>query len=831
MSVHIYGIRHHGPGSARSLRAALESLQPDIVLVEGPPDAQEVLPLLMHEQMRPPVALLVYAPEQTQRAVYYPFATFSPEWQAIRYALSRQIPVRFMDLPQYHRMAQEPLEPATSPDAETPAATEATGQEAPTESETAIAAEMPTAMLAAMPAEASLPAGEDQNRQDAAETQSQTQAQAALLDIRRDPLRWVALAAGCEDGETWWEQMVEHRRDGEDLFQGVLEMMAALREAAEAEAAINSNDAPLVSQDDRIEEQREAWMRQTIRTAQREGYARIAVVCGAWHAPALTELPSAAESGKGRPETRIREQAASDAATLRGLPKMKTVATWTPWTDERLTLRSGYGAGINSPAWYQHLWDDPHQVVTRWMTRAAALLRAEDLPASPASVIEAVRLAETLACVRGLPLPGLPELWEAAQAIFCFGSELPMRLIGEKLVVGDRLGHVPDETPMLPIQQDLRQEQKRLRLAPTAAHVDIDLDQRKPNDLDKSRLLHRLNLLGVPWGAPQGEPWGGKTKSTFHERWRLQWQPEFEVRLIEANVWGVTIASAAAGRVREQIGALDALPALTALVERVLLADLPDCIEQLMTRLRNLAAITSDVPHLMEALPPLVQVLRYGNVRQTDTGMVSHVVDGLLARICIGLPAACSALNDEAAEQMYPRLLSVDESVGMLQRDDHRAAWQATLLRLADQNGLHGLIAGRCCRLLLDRQTLLAEEAGVRMNLALSTASDPALAAAWVDGLLRGSGALLLHDDALWSILDAWVADLKSEEFTQLLPLLRRTFSTFAAPERRQLGQRARTAGGRPTTQQSVERDFDLERAARVLPLASRLLGLKIDRD
>src|SRR5690348_1994067 len=100
MSVYVFGIRHHGPGCARSLRAALEKLQPDIVLVEGPPDAAAVLPLLAHERMQPPVALLVYDPAAPQHAVFYPFARFSPEWQALRYAAERGVPARFMDLPQ-----------------------------------------------------------------------------------------------------------------------------------------------------------------------------------------------------------------------------------------------------------------------------------------------------------------------------------------------------------------------------------------------------------------------------------------------------------------------------------------------------------------------------------------------------------------------------------------------------------------------------------------------------------------------------------------------------------------------------------------------------------
>jgi len=103
--VTVFGIRHHGPGSARSLVAALEGLQPDAVLVEGPPDADDLIELVADEEMVPPVALLVYRPDEPTRAVYYPFAEFSPEWQALRWAVTRRVPARFMDLPMAHRFA------------------------------------------------------------------------------------------------------------------------------------------------------------------------------------------------------------------------------------------------------------------------------------------------------------------------------------------------------------------------------------------------------------------------------------------------------------------------------------------------------------------------------------------------------------------------------------------------------------------------------------------------------------------------------------------------------------------------------------------------------
>ena len=100
-----YGIRHHGPGSARSLREALAELGPDVVLIEGPPEADGLVGLAGDPEMAPPVALLGYVPGEPKTAAFWPFAVFSPEWQAITYALGAGIPVRFCDLPAAHQLA------------------------------------------------------------------------------------------------------------------------------------------------------------------------------------------------------------------------------------------------------------------------------------------------------------------------------------------------------------------------------------------------------------------------------------------------------------------------------------------------------------------------------------------------------------------------------------------------------------------------------------------------------------------------------------------------------------------------------------------------------
>lgn len=731
--ISVFGIRHHGPGSARSLCQALETLHPDIVLVEGPPDANELIPFAAHEAMTPPVALLIYLPDQPQQAVYYPFAEFSPEWQAIQFALRTRIPVRFMDLPQANQLAAKEKK-----------------------------------MLVVEGAEVEMQKPED-------------------------PFDWIAQASGYTDGERWWEHFVEQRRDRKDVFQGIAELMSALREELEKTPAGGKDDDLL----------REASMRTIIRAAQSEGYQKIAVVCGAWHAPKLLEPENFKE----------------DAELLQGLPRTQVAATWVPWTYNRLTRLSGYGAGIESPGWYEHLWETKTAIVETWMVKVANAMREDDLGISPAHAIEATRLAETLAALRESPLPGLAELNEVVRAVFAFGDDIPLRLVHEKLIVGARMGKVPPKTPSVPLQLDLAAAQKRTRLEPSASPETLDLDLRKPLLLERSQLLHRLNVLGIPWG--QLKTTRG-AKGTFHELWQIEWKPEFAINVIEASLWGNTVPDAAANKIQADAQQTTELPVLTRLVEAALLADLPDSIPALMETIQKVAATSGDISHLMQALLPLVNVLRYGNVRQTDTSMVRQVVDEMLARICIGLLPACSALNDDAAQQFFEYINAVQSAVGILQDEAHTKAWTRVLAGLTSQDGIHGLIRGRACRLLFDRSQA-DEDTARQMSLALSPGTPAAQAAAWVQGFLHGSGLALLHHTTLWRLVNQWVMSLSDETFLAVLPLLRRTFSTFPTGERRQIGELVKSGG--PAEILHEEDRLDPARLEKVLPLLIKILG------
>jgi hypothetical protein len=770
--VHIFGVRHHGPGCARALQRALEELQPDIVLVEGPPDAHSVLPLLQRETMKPPVALLIYPPDQPYRAVYYPFTHFSPEWQALRYSFEHGIEARFMDLPQAIQLTGELSAGDEAPDG---------GQE---------------------PTREDLPSAADGGQ---SHTALENSPEAPILD----PLAALSEAAGYTDHELWWEHQIEQRHDSTGLFLGILEAMTELR----------SDLTPRSMK----EAAREAHMRESIRSAEHEGYHRIAVVCGAWHAPALVG--------------NLQDQATADAEILKGRPRVPVEATWIPWTNSRLSYRSGYGAGIQSPGWYAHLWKSPEQTSIRWVTHAAQLLREEGLDASSASVIEAVRLSEAMAAMSDLPMPGLNELHLAIQAVLCNGAPEPMRLIREKLEIGETMGEVPSETPIVPLQRDVEAQIRLLRLKQSPDPIALNLDLRNDTDRARSQLLYRLRLLGIKWGEPQRV--SGSVRGTFHENWQLKWDVEFAVELIVRNIWGNTLENAATSFAGSQADVAKELPTVSALLDDVMHAGLDQATEHLLARVESLAAVSADVRHLMDALPDLGRIARYGDVRGTRAERILPVIDALFARVLIGLPGACASLDDDAAAEMVKSIDHVQETIDTLNRDDSmRPDWLHVLRRLVDSDPVHGLVRGCCCRMLLEQNALTEAELQRLAMLSLSPVVPADQATAWIEGVLRGGGIKLLHQDGLWRALDAWLVSLSGEAFVALLPLLRRAFSGFSTAELRDMGTKvahmhqtgqgegSSVAGGDGST---AGRLINQERAAVVLPVLARILGAARD--
>ena len=721
----LFGIRHHGPGCARSLSGALDVLAPDVLLIEMPQEAESLLVHAANEAMKPPVALLIHRTDLPEKASFYPFAEYSPEWQAIRWALAHQIPIRCFDLLSAHMFAlrEEENEPVPS---------------------------------------------------------------------QPDPFEWFAKADGYSDGERWWNDRVEERREQGNFFEAILEAVTTLR----GDLGLTESRETLL---------REAWMRKCMRTAEKDGFSNIAVVCGAWHAPALKAVVKAGD----------------DNTLLKNLPKHKVAATWIPWTDERLTVASGYGAGIRSPGWYGHLWRNEEDPISSWLTRAARVLRKEGQEASPASVIEAVRLSNSLAGMRGRPLPGLDETLESIQAVFCQGDALPLDFLKKKLLVGERLGELPEGLPSLPLQQDIEATQRKLRLKPAASVTPLELDLREDGGRGRSIFLHRLLALEIHW-AKKVE---ARSRGTFKERWSLQWKPELAVAIIDASAFGNTVESAAARKLVKALPDDVGLASITARLDLALLAALPAAVEVLLQWLDAAGATSNDVSELLEAVPALAKISRYGDVRATDAEAVKNLLSGFASRIHVGLAAAASGIDDGAADRLSNHLRDYAAALAMLENASLTAELHIVLARMAELENVHPKLRGHSIRLLRDASHLDDLTVARHLGFALSPGMPALHAAAWLEGFLQGGGSLLVHDRKLLGLVDAWLSSLGMEVFQATLPLLRRTFGTFSSPERARIAASA-AQGTNHAPVAAAPLDLDLNRALPAVAAVAKLLGL-----
>ena len=724
-----FGIRHHGPGSARRLRAALDAYQPDLILLEMPADAARVLPEVVAKGLRPPVALVLYDAKDIERASFYPFASFSPEYQAVDWAAGRNVPVLPIDLPARHYLAEG-------------------------------AAHVPPTLFQT----------EEPPAEEPSVLPGKTKAQ-LRRQLRRDPLSLMAELAGYTDSEAWWDATLERGHDDAPaVFDALLGMVRELRDTF-----------PSASDDEN--QRREAFMRTEIRKAVKTGAERIAVIVGAWHAPAVADVH--------------KHKAGTDKALLRGLPKVKVAAAWVPWSYPRLARSGGYGAGVASPAWYKLVHDFPDGAVDRWMATAAKLLREEGYEASPALATEGVGLARTLATLRGHEQPGIAELEQALLGTLAAGRPERLAVIHEKLTVGTTVGFVPPDVTTVPLLEDLNRELKSTRMAKlwetagqhylkaTKTNPRGGIDLRAPNDLRKSHLLHRLDLLDIRWGRPQ--PTGPDSLSSFKEIWLLEWQPEFSLYLIERAGYGNTVPRAAGRYARERAAELTTVRPLAQLILDCLRADLPDVVPDLLDLLRQRAAATTDVAALLAALPTLVQTSRYGDSRKTDTTALLLVIDELLPRLAAGLPAAATNIDDEQADELLGHLAAANYALAQLDNDDHLDLWTGGLRRTAATPAAHPRLLGYAVRLLYDHNLLDDAATATRFARALSAANGANGVAQWLSGFLHGSGQLLFHYPPLWTLVNDWIAGLTWTDFEAILPLLRRTFADFSVYDRKRL--------------------------------------------
>ncbi|MEM7720445.1 MAG: DUF5682 family protein, partial [Pseudomonadota bacterium] len=581
----------------------------------------------------------------------------------------------------------------------------------------------------------------------------------------------LARETGCRDGFELWDHLFEAQLGGDDwqsFFADVGVYCAGIRTATPDETITANGDA-----------NREAHMARAVKAALDEGGPVVAVV-GGFHAPALigdlTSIPKP-EATKGT----------ANCYLIR-------------YGFRALDALNGYAAGLPQPGYYQHIWDCAVEGDVVWRDVAIDLLsdftdrmRADGHVIALPSQVEAIRVAETLAQMRGRPGALRNDLIDGIQSALIKGESRgadPMIDAFRSYLCGDTLGNVPAEAGAPPLVEDVHRRASRNRFdltdtSPRRRKLDI---RRKDTHLEASRFCHAMSLLGSTFATREVGPdyiTGVRTELLFEE-WSYAWSPMVEGHLIEHAVLGDDLPTACLNflvRSRRTLiadGKARDLPQLVTLLSRGLLAGLGKTLapflEMLGADIQKFGTFTT-VAHALRKLMFLQRST--GPMRAPAELDLSGAVTAAYHRLVY----LCDELPNTKEDQV-DACLSAIWTVTEVLRDCEQAGLDKSLLvdaldRAADQVQspviFGALLAVSVQAGLRSVDTLLDAVQGRLTGVSLDLSARIGV----LRGILHTAPLLLWHADDLLGVVDSFLCDLSEAEFLELLPHLRLAFTAL----------------------------------------------------
>ncbi|MBW7475327.1 hypothetical protein K0T92_11260 [Paenibacillus oenotherae] len=737
---HYFGIRHLSPAGSYHLLALLQEVKPTALLIEGPSDAGALAAQLTSRGVVPPVAMLAYTEQLPVRTLLYPFADYSPEYQALQWAHRNGCEAQFIDLPTVVSLALSER------------------RHAPT--------------VAAVHAEPEK--GDDEEEE--AENALLVSPKPGLGTIQRDLYARIAEISGEPDYEAYWERYYEHNLEPGTYQRAIGHYSTEMRALTEKEELV------LAPQESAYNEIRESYMRRKIHDAIAAGHLpeKIVVLSGAHHTSALgLQLPAMTDE------------------ELDKLPRVPAKMTLMPYSYYKLSSHSGYGAGNEAPAYFELLWQcmrqgELNKLPALYLSSVASQLRGQGTWRSTASVIEGVRLAEALASLHEGVQPTWRDLRDAATVLFGHGDFAIVAEALARIDIGTAIGSLPEGVSQTPVQDDLNRELKRLKLEKykTLVAADLELDLRENRrvkseeaafiDLNRSVFLHRLSVLGIRFAHKRRIH---QADATWAEHWVLQWSPEAEIETVESTLKGETIELAAAYVIHEELLACSDIAAAAKLIRQSCECGLPQIMGQATSTLQRLAVDAGNFGQIAMTVHELSVLLQYGSIRRIDTHALVPLLQQLFLRGALMLLEAAGC-NDDAAAELVNAIHAMHSAAQEHYQEVDGQLWMKKLKELAARDDRNAKLSGYAFSIVLERNEAGEEECALEVSRRLSPGIPADLGAGWFEGLSMRNRYALLSRDYLWRQLDAYIQSLEAEPFKRSLVFLRRAFGTFEPREK-----------------------------------------------
>lgn len=575
-----------------------------------------------------------------------------------------------------------------------------------------------------------------------------------------------------EDHDSFWERNFEHIENAELYAQASATFSLELR---------NSVDDSLDRQAENIV--REAYMKRVIVDSLAQGYKaeQIFCVCGSFHVEGL-----------------MHNEPLTDAE-LAALPKVESDATLMPYSYYRLSDRSGYGAGNKAPQYFHLLWEalnsgGLHHLPYLYLASLAASQRKFGNLVSSAEIIEAVRLAQTLATMRNSRYPSWPDLHDAAITTIGHGCFSELALAFADTDIGTTIGFLPEGISRTSLQEDFYRQLKGLHLERfrTAVSQPLDLDLRENLrvkskeaaflDLRRSFFLHRLRILGISFANLSTKK---QMQANWGEYWFLRWTPEAEIELAESSLLGDTIEEAAITSLKERCQKSDSIATTASLLKDAFLGGLSVAFQYVLSALQKLSTEAASLEDIAQTADESSLIIRCENLRQLDCASLWPLIEQLYLRACLIMEESCYTNEFKPIRQAM-------EQINKLQLNHSNldvSLWTSLLKRLSVNDKLNACLSGFAMALLLERGITNEEELNCEIGRRLSHGMPAESGAGWFEGLSSKNHQALIMRFNLWKTLDKYLSELDEQSFRRALVFLRRTFADFSPQEKNDIAE------------------------------------------
>lgn len=744
---HLFPVRHHSPRSAACLRAWLQMVRPELILIEGPSDADSLIPVLTDPESQPPIAILAYSTDGTPQSCMWPFVRYSPEYEALRWAREHGVKARFIDWPAGAALG-------ASREAEKKALAAARREKERTQEENAEEEKK----------DFEAGAGTVASENGKGESEDETDKNFG------DKQQRLAEKFGLRHFNEFWDAMFETPDYHPARFR-------------EAMTAFADYIAPAGDRD-RESALRDRIMAEAIEAAVDAGTRpdKIVAVLGAAHVAAIV-----------RGDRRV------DAALPQIVPSALAVV---PYSYPRLSESSGYGAGNRAPWYYERVYEnalDFNQASLVVLIEFAASMRLRGFVVSLADVIEAYRLGVTLAGLRGKAAPGADELAEAACAAITRGEQAPIRQFLSPLMIGRRVGHLGSAAGRNSLQREFAEGLRKFGFPQRDEMETVSLRLADSIQAAASLFLHRLRVAEVPYAAYAGsqsvvskgkqaddEAGGYAALTRVREHWEVQWTPATEVALAERVIYGETFAEVCERKLNEALHETKHAADATRLLVDAVLTEAMKATARSLDAAEKLSSTDDDVSSLSQAARTLAGLKSFGTSRPQLSqlaGTVDRLLVGTFMRATLRL--RLSLMGDAEATAPARQAMIVLQDLALSQTLLDRAAWFETLDAIARDENIEATAAGTAAALLYLAREL--SEAQLRDSLArrLADTVTPARSADFLAGFFSVNALVLLKNREIVAALSAFLAGLPADSFRDALPALRRAFSVLGSSERR----------------------------------------------